>query len=251
MALQIEHLTVNYGERTVLWDISCSIPPGKLVGVIGPNGSGKSTLLKACAGVIPIISGKIEIFGRRKNSARCVYVPQRESVDWNFPISALELVMMGRYGALGPLKWPRSADKKAALQALEDVGMAQFADRQIGLLSGGQQQRLFIARALLQEGDLYLFDEPFAAVDVTTEKVLIKLFHKLKKQKKSVLVVHHALSTVQEYFDWALLLNTCLIAAGPVKEVMTAANLKRTYGSAPALMDEAVRLDNKALRGDI
>lgn len=253
MALVIEQLTIYYDKTPVVLDLSLAIPEGQLVGVIGPNGSGKTTFLKACAGVVRPISGDIKIFSQplKKVKSRIVYVPQRESIDWNFPITAFELVLMGRYGKLGPLKWPRKADKEAALLALEEVGMAGFADRQIGKLSGGQQQRLFIARALLQEGDLYLLDEPFAAIDLATEKVLVKLLQKLKKEKKTVLVVHHDLGTVPEYFDYLIMLNTCLVEAGPVKEVFTRENLKRTYGSSPAILEEALRLESQISRGEV
>lgn len=253
MGLKIEGLNVNYDASSVIWDLSAEIPAGKLTGVIGPNGAGKSTFLKVCAGLIKPISGRVELYEQplSKSVGRIVYVPQRESIDWDFPITAIELVLMGRYGKLGPLKWPRKADKMAAMEALKMVQMEKFHDRQIGQLSGGQQQRLFIARALLQEGDLYLFDEPFAAIDALTEKVLIKLFQRLKKEKKHVLVVHHDLSSAKEYFDHVLLLNTGLIASGSPRKVLTEKNLKRAYGSGFSILEKAAKLDIETSSGDL
>jgi len=197
------------------------------------------------------LSGRIAFFGQpyKKVRQKIAYVPQRTSVDWDFPITAYEVVLMGRYGKLGWCRWPRAADKRAALEALDRVGMLPFADRQISQLSGGQQQRLFIARALLQEADLYLMDEPFAGVDMATEKAIIALMDKLKEQGKTLLVVHHDLSTVDLYFDWVIMLNTCLIASGPVQESFTGETLLRTYGRTSALLDEAGRLAQNKTSG--
>ncbi len=250
-AIHIEQLTVNYDKTSVLWDIYCTIPCGKLVGIIGPNGAGKSTLLKAILGMTETLSGKVEFFGAplKRVRKRVAYVPQRNSVDWDFPITAFEVVLMGRYGKLGWFKWPKVADKQAAMQALEMVGMAGFAKRQISQLSGGQQQRIFIARALLQDADLYLMDEPFAGVDMATEKAIITLMDQLKTQGKTLLVVHHDLTTVAAYFDWLILLNTCLIASGPVSEVFHQENILRTYGKGGALLDEATKLTQNKTSG--
>jgi manganese/zinc/iron transport system ATP- binding protein len=250
-ALKIEQLSVNYDKTPVLWDIYCEVPEGKLVGIIGPNGAGKSTLLKTLLGMTKPLSGRIEFFGKSYKQARhrVAYVPQRTSVDWDFPITAFEVVLMGRYGKLGLLKWPKSADKEAARHALDMVGMLNFADRQISQLSGGQQQRLFIARALLQDADLYLMDEPFAGVDMATEKAIIALMDKLKVQGKTLLVVHHDLSTVDSYFDWVIMLNTCLIASGPVAEVFNTESIMRTYGRSSALLDEAAKLTQNKTSG--
>lgn len=250
-ALKIEQLSVNYDKTPVLWDIHCTVPEGKLVGIIGPNGAGKSTLLKTLLGMTRPLSGKIEFFGRpyKKVRHRVAYVPQRSSVDWDFPITAFEVVLMGRYGKLGFFKWPKMADKQAASRALEMVGMLPFADRQISQLSGGQQQRLFIARALLQDADLYLMDEPFAGVDMATEKAIIALMDKLKVQGKTLLVVHHDLSTVDSYFDWVIMLNTCLIASGPVAECFNSDTIMRTYGRSSALLDEAAKLTQNKTSG--
>lgn len=248
-ALKVEQLSVNYDETPVLWDVHCEIPEGKLVGIIGPNGAGKSTFLKTLLGMTTPLSGRIEFFGHpyKKVRQRIAYVPQRSSVDWDFPVTAFEVVLMGRYGKLGLFRWLKAADRQAAKNALDMVGMIPFADRQISQLSGGQQQRLFIARALLQEADLYLMDEPFAGVDMATEKAIIALMDKLKVQGKTLLVVHHDLSTVDNYFDWVIMLNTCLIASGPVSEVFHMESIMRTYGRSSALLEEAARLtQNKA-----
>ncbi|MBI2811423.1 MAG: metal ABC transporter ATP-binding protein, partial [Candidatus Melainabacteria bacterium] len=238
-AIKIEQLSVNYDKTPVLWDIHCEVPQGKMAGIVGPNGAGKSTLLKTLLGMVSPLSGHFEFFGETYKAAqhRIAYVPQRSSVDWDFPITAYEVVLMGRYGKLGYLKWPKAADKEAARHALDKVGMLSFADRQISQLSGGQQQRLFIARALLQDADLYLMDEPFAGVDMATEKAIIALMDKLRVQGKTLLVVHHDLSTVESYFDWVIMLNTCLIASGPVSEAFNSENILRTYGRSSALLD--------------
>jgi manganese/zinc/iron transport system ATP- binding protein len=250
-AIDVEQLTVNYDKTPVLWDISFSIPQGVLVGIIGPNGAGKSTLLKALLGVVKPLSGKVSFFRQplKKVLKRVAYVPQRSSVDWDFPITVLDLVLMGRYGKLGLFRRPRAADREAARAALNMVGMLSFADRQIGQLSGGQQQRIFIARALLQEAEIYLMDEPFAGVDIATEKAIVALLDQLKAQGKTVFVVHHDLNSVERYFDWVILLNTSLIATGPVKEVFHAENLRRTYGSSSSLLDQAAKLSQSKTTG--
>ena len=243
-AFSVQHLTVDYGETSVLWDISFSVPKGALVGVIGPNGAGKSTLLKTSIGLVKPACGQTLFFGSpfKAMRKRIAYVPQRSSVDWDFPITALELVLMGRYGKLGLLKRLRKADYEAAKQALKTVDMEEFADRQIDQLSGGQKQRLFLARALLQDGDIYLLDEPFSGIDMASEKALMKLLTSLKKQGKTLIVVHHDLTAVQDYFDWVVLLNTSLIACGPVDEMFTAENVRRTYGQKGDLLAEVTKL---------
>jgi manganese/zinc/iron transport system ATP- binding protein len=251
IAIKVEQLSVNYDKTPVLWDIDCEIPEGKMVGIIGPNGAGKSTFLKTLLGMTPSLSGHVEFFGKpyKKVRRRIAYVPQRSSVDWDFPVTAFEVVLMGRYGKLGVLKWPRAADVLAAKKALGLVGMLELADRQISQLSGGQQQRLFIARALLQEADLYLMDEPFAGVDMATEKAIIDLMDNLKAKGKTLLVVHHDLSTVEEYFDWVLMFNTCLVACGPTKEVFHTESILRTFGRTCALLDEAGKLTQSKRSG--
>lgn len=251
IALKVDELCVNYDKTPVLWNMHCEIPEGKLVGIIGPNGAGKSTFLKALLGMVRPLSGSIAFFGEpyKKVRKRIAYVPQRSSVDWDFPITAYEVVLMGRYGKLGLFKWPKAADRHAAERALDMVGMLPYAHRQISQLSGGQQQRLFIARALLQDADFYLMDEPFAGVDMATEKAIIALMDKLKVQGKTLLVVHHDLSTVNTYFDWVIMLNTSLIAEGPVSEVFHTETIMRTYGRSSALLDEAAKLTQNKTSG--
>lgn len=250
-ALTVEHLTVNYDKTPALWEINFEIPQGRIVGILGPNGAGKSSLLKVLLGMIRPLSGKIEFFGQslKKAKKQLAYVPQRASVDWDFPITAIDVVLMGRYRKLGFLKWTRKEDLKLAYQALEKVEMVGYADRQISKLSGGQQQRIFIARALLQDADLYLMDEPFAGVDMATEKALIALFNDLKSQGKTLFIVHHDLNTVEQYFDWIILLNTCLIASGPTSQEFHSENIKRAYGRGSILLDEAKKLSQHRTSG--
>ncbi|MFI5334202.1 MAG: metal ABC transporter ATP-binding protein [Chlamydiales bacterium] len=249
--LIVDHLTVNYDKTPVLWDIHLTLPAGMLVGVIGPNGAGKSTLLKTLLGMVEPLSGEVKFFGHRLQDVRkrVAYIPQRSSVDWDFPLTAEEVVLMGRYGRLGLFRWPKKEDKKKARDALARVDMLAFADRQIGQLSGGQQQRVFIARALAQEADLYLMDEPFAGVDLTTEKMLIALFRELAAQGKTLLIVHHDLSTVGSYFQWLLMLNTCLVASGPTQEIFHADNLLRAYGKGSVFLDEVAKISKTKTSG--
>lgn len=250
-ALEAEALNINYGKTPILWDINLQIPQGCLIGIVGPNGAGKSTLLKAALGLVKPLSGKISLLGRPASQVRrrIAYVPQRESVDWDFPVTAFEVVLMGRYGRLGILGRLRKADRDAAFAALERVGMSAYADRQIGQLSGGQQQRLFIARALVQDADVLLLDEPFAGVDLATEKAIVDLLRLQKQRGKTVFSIHHDLPTVEEYFDWAVLLNTRLIGCGPVKEVFHRENLKKTFSKGQQLFDEAAALSAKSVSG--
>ncbi len=240
LALHIEDLTVSYGDRPALWDIDLNIPPGVMAGVIGPNGAGKSTLIKAVLGLVPISAGHIRLFGHtyRTQRQRVGYVPQRSSVDWEFPTTAVDVVMMGLYGKLGWLRWPGRRERDLALRALDQVGMEALADRQINELSGGQQQRVFIARALVQDPDILFLDEPMAGVDATTERSIIEVLRRLRADGRTVVVVHHDLQTVQRYFDWLVFLNVRVIAAGPLETVYTARNLRRAYGGQVALLDE-------------
>lgn len=249
--IDIHQLTVNYEKTSALWDLHLSIPKGSLVGVIGPNGAGKSTLLKALLGIVKPLSGNVRFFGKpfKKVKEKIAYVPQKRSIDWDFPITVFDVVLMGRYGKLRGLKWYTKADKKAARRILEQLEMADLADRQINALSGGQQQRLFIARALLQEGEILLLDEPFAAVDKATEEILMTLLRRLRDEGKTILVVHHDLNTAPDYFDQAILLNTSLVAYGPVKETLTPENLARAYGQRGELFDEATRLSGQQKEG--
>ncbi len=231
--LEIHDLTVSYDRRPVLWGIDLTLPKGALVGIIGPNGAGKSTLLKAMMGLIPVNSGYIHFFGKPLHEIRSQvsYVPQRESVDWDFPASALDVVLMGRYGKLGLFKRIRQADREVAIECLRKVQMEPFANRQIAQLSGGQQQRVFIARALAQDADLYCMDEPFAGVDMATEGAIMEILRELTRQGKTVVVVHHDLQSASKYFDWTILINVRLVACGPTAEVFTNTLLQETYGS--------------------
>jgi manganese/zinc/iron transport system ATP- binding protein len=239
--LSIHDVTVAYDRKPVLWDVDYDAPRSSLVGVIGPNGAGKSTLIKAALGLVPLASGRIQMFGQpaRTQRKRVGYVPQRESVDWDFPVSALDVVTMGRYGRIGLFKRISKSHRGAAITCLEKVGMADFAHRQISQLSGGQQQRVFLARALAQEADLYLMDEPFAGVDAATEQAIIAILRDLRAAGKTCLVVHHDLATAREYFDHALLLNMRIVAAGPIEQVFTNENLHKTYGGRLTFMDRA------------
>ncbi len=236
--IEVHDLTVSYDKKPVLWNVDFTIPAGALVGVIGPNGAGKSTLIKAVMGLLPLSSGYTELFGQKLNDVRkrVSYVPQRESVDWDFPASVMDIALMGRYGQRGLFNRITAEDRSIARQALEQVHMLEFANRQIGQLSGGQQQRVFLARALAQQADLYFMDEPFAGVDAATESAIIELLKELKAQGKTILVVHHDLQSAEEYFDWIVLLNTRLVASGPVKEVLTPTLLQETYGGKLSLL---------------
>lgn len=242
-ALEVRNLTVAYRRRPALWDINLTVPGGRMVGIVGPNGAGKSTLIKAVLGLVPPASGTVLIYGRPYAEQRHLvgYVPQRESVDWDFPINVLDVTLMGRYGRLGLGRRPTREDREVALRCLRQVGMADFAHRQISQLSGGQQQRVFLARALAQDASIYFMDEPFAGVDAATEKAIIALLESMKEQGKTVFVVHHDLPTVQQYFDWVILLNVRLIASGPTAEVFTMENLQRTYGGRLTVLRETTQ----------
>lgn len=241
LPLSITDLTVAYHRKPVIWDIALDVPPGSLVGVVGPNGAGKSTLLKACLGLIPVTSGRVEFFGQEYRSAsnRVAYVPQRESVDWDFPILAIDVVAMGLYRQIGWFFPVRKRHLQTAQAALERVGIGDLANRQISQLSGGQQQRVFLARALVQQADLYLMDEPFAAVDAATEAAIVNILRQMKSNGKTAVVIHHDLQTVREYFDYVVLLNMRVVAAGAVDEVFTNENLQKTYGGRLTLLDQA------------
>ncbi|AFM03637.1 ATPase component of Mn/Zn ABC-type transporter [Bernardetia litoralis DSM 6794] len=246
--LEIHDLTVSYERKPVLWNIDLSIPKGSLVGIIGPNGAGKSTLIKAVMGLLPLSSGYVKLLDKNLNEVRdkISYVPQRESVDWDFPISVFEVVLMGRYGKMGLMRRPSKKDKEVALQSLEQVGMSAFASRQISQLSGGQQQRVFLARALAQEADLYLMDEPFVGVDAATESAIITLLRDMRAAGKTVIVVHHDLQSAAEYFDWVVLLNMRLVASGETKTTLTPSLLEETYGGRLTVLSEVGELLKKA-----
>lgn len=240
IAVEVTDLTVAYDEKPVLWDVDLRMPEGTLMAIVGPNGAGKTTLIKAILGLIPAAAGQVLIYGKPYAEQRHLvgYVPQRGSVDWDFPTSVLDVVMMGRYGALGWFRRPGRQEKQLALDALEKVGMRDLADRQISQLSGGQQQRTFLARALVQDAQVYFMDEPFQGVDATTERAIVNLLKELRAAGKTVIVVHHDLQTVPEYFDWVTLLNVRRIASGPVSEVFTEENLRLTYGGRVAFLSK-------------
>jgi manganese/zinc/iron transport system ATP- binding protein len=241
LALHVEDLTATYSGGAVLWDVDLNVPPGVLAAIVGPNGAGKSTLLKCVIGAMRPAAGHVYVFGRpySRQRHRVAYVPQRTSVDWDFPTTALDVVMMGLYGRLGWFRPPGRRESDEALQALALVGMDAYATRQISQLSGGQQQRVFLARALVQDADLYLMDEPFAGVDATTEHAIVDLLKDLRARGKTVVAVHHDLQTVATYFDWLAILNVRLIAQGPVAEVYTADNLRAAYGPRVVLLGSA------------
>jgi manganese/zinc/iron transport system ATP- binding protein len=243
-AIEVHNLTVSYDGRPVLWDIDFNLDSGKIIGVIGPNGSGKTTSLKAIMGLLKPSSGFVKIFGKSLDEVRdrVAYVPQRESVDWDFPASVLDVVLMGRYRGHNLFRRTNKTDLEIALQSIEKVGLTEFKNRQISQLSGGQQQRVFIARALAQQADLYLMDEPFVGVDAATESAILALLQEMKKQGKTVLIIHHDLQTVSDYFDYLVLLNTRLIAKGQPHEVLTKENLSNAYGGQLTLLSKIVDL---------
>ncbi len=244
-SIDVKDLTVAYKEKPVLWDIDIQVPQGVLMAVVGPNGAGKTTLIKAILGLVPVAAGQVLIFDQpyKKQKRRVAYVPQRGSVDWDFPTHVLDVVLMGRYGHLGWFRRPGAYEIELAMKALDQVGMSEFANRQINQLSGGQQQRVFLARALVQDADLYLMDEPFVGVDATTEAAIVDLLKLLREQGKTVLVVHHDLQTVTDYFDWALLMNVRKIDIGPVDDVLTEEKLRLAYGGRTSYLGKDVTMN--------
>lgn len=238
--LSIDDLTVAYHRKPVIWDVGFDLPAGSLCAIVGPNGAGKSTLMKAVMDLVPRASGRVSVFGDtyRRNRDRVGYVPQRETVDWDFPVDALDVVTMGLYGKIGWFMPVRKRHRELAMDALEQVGIAHLARRQISQLSGGQQQRTFLARALVQDADMYLMDEPFAAVDAATERAIVDILRVMKDAGKTVVVIHHDLQSVPEYFDHVVLLNMRVVAHGPVADVFTSDNLQKTYGGRLTLLDE-------------
>ena len=230
--LVTEHLSASYDKKPVIFDINLKIPKGKIVGVVGPNGAGKSTLIKAIMGLMPKCSGKVRILGQpfKKALKHIGYMPQRENIDWDFPVSVYDVVMMGRYQKLGLFQRPQTTDKEFVDACIDKVELTEFKDRQIADLSGGQQQRVFLARALAQESELYFMDEPFAGVDARTERAIMTVLHELRDKGKTLMVIHHDLATVRDHFDYLVLINREVIAAGPTKEIFHLENLEKTYG---------------------
>ena len=231
-AIEAHNLTVSYNRRPVLWNVDFELPAGQVIGIIGPNGSGKTTLLKAIMDLVKKSSGYVKLFDQDLEEVRerISYVPQRESVDWDFPASVMDVVSMGRYRKNKLLKRLSKADRDLAAEALEKVNMLEYSNRQISQLSGGQQQRVFIARSLAQGADLYIMDEPFVGVDAATEEAIMLLMQEMKKEGKTVVVVHHDLQTAKLYFDWIVLLNTRLVASGPKDQIFNEALLQEAYG---------------------
>ena len=230
--LVVRGLTVSYGKKPAVFSVDAAMPEGTMTAIIGPNGAGKSSFLTGALGVVPRLSGEVRIFGQPFDKARrrVAYVPQRASVDWDFPARVVDVVTMGLYAEIGLFRFAGRRHRATALDCLDRVGMADFADRQIGQLSGGQQQRVFIARALAQNADLYLLDEPLAGVDAATERAIVSVLKSLNDEQRAVVCVHHDLSTVTDYFDRVLFINTRKIAEGPTAAVFNAENLQTTYG---------------------
>lgn len=231
-AIEINDLTVAYKYRPVLWDIDLRIPKGKMVVILGPNGAGKSTLIKTILGVVKPLAGTIRIFGNDVDKVRSLigYVPQRSSVDWDFPATVLDVVLMGTYGKLGWIRRPGKKEKRLAQETIEKLGLSEMAHRQISQLSGGQQQRVFLARALVQNSEIYFLDEPFQGIDAATEQSIIEILRELQNKQKTIVVVHHDLQTVTTYFNYAVFINVRKIADGPIPDVFTRENLEKTYG---------------------
>ncbi|WAA12746.1 metal ABC transporter ATP-binding protein [Fervidibacillus halotolerans] len=240
--LEVEGVSAAYRKNTVLNDVSFSIPKGSLTGIVGPNGAGKSTLIKVLLELHPKLSGNVYFFGTslKKVKSKVGYVPQRGSVDWDFPTDALDVVMMGMYGQIGWLKWPKKIHRKKAMEVLDKVGMADFSHHQISELSGGQQQRVFLARALIQDADLYFMDEPLAGVDAATERAIMAILRELKNKGKTVLVVHHDLQTVEDYFDRVLFLNRTVVAHGNTSSTFTTQNIEKAYGGSVRWLKEGI-----------
>lgn len=230
-AIHIDDLTMAYREKPVLWDVDADIPAGTMTAIIGPNGAGKSTLLKGILGLEPVISGHVLFFGQRLKDMRrkIAYVPQKSAVNWHFPTTVYDVILMGRYPYLGLIRRPRAADRRLAEEAMEEMGLAALRDRQISELSGGQKQRVFLARAMAQEAELYLLDEPLQGVDVSSEKILVEKLRQLVRRGRTVAAVHHDLSTAADYFDRVLLLNRQVLAHGPAAEVLSRENLRLAY----------------------
>ena len=246
-AIEVHNLTVSYSKKPVLWNVDFSIPEGALVGIIGPNGAGKSTLIKSIMGLIEPDAGYVELWDKKLELVRhrISYVPQRESVDWDFPASVMDVVLMGRYGKHKLFKRLTKEDRIIANESLEKVGMESFQNRQISQLSGGQQQRVFLARALTQEADLYLMDEPFAGIDAATEDSIMSLMKEMQRLKKTLMVVHHDLDSVKSLFDHVILLNKHLVAAGPTETIFVTKNLQDAYGGKLQLLTKVGELLQK------
>ncbi len=231
-ALEVAQLSVAYDGNPVLHDMSCTIPSGVMLAIVGPNGAGKSTFIKAVLGLLKPLQGSILILSQsiKKSLPHIAYVPQRSAIDWDFPATVYDVVLMGRYGHLGWFSRPKKTDHEKVMNALETLGLLAYKDRPIGQLSGGQQQRCFLARALVREAEIYFLDEPFVGVDMATEKAIVLVLRKLKELGKTIIVVHHDLQTLKEYFDWIMLLNRKTIACGPIDKVLVPEFVCKAYG---------------------
>ena len=230
--IEAHNLTVLYGRKPAIWNVDFKLPEGQVIGIMGPNGSGKSTLLKAIMGVVNPTTGYTKVYDQELEKVRhkVSYVPQRQDIDWDFPASVWDVVSMGRFHVRGLFKRLTSEDHDIIQVSLEKVNMLGFAKRQISQLSGGQQQRVFLARALAQQGELFLMDEPFAGVDIATEEMIVNLLKDMKSKGKTLVIVHHDLHTAQSYFDHLVLMNTRLVACGKTSDVFTDQILTDTYG---------------------
>lgn len=246
-AIEVQQLHVSYQDKPVLWNIHFQVPAGVNYAIIGPNGAGKTTLLKALLGEVKPALGAVRFFGHPLDEVRnrVSYVPQRQLVDWDFPVNVLDVVLMGRYASRGLLARIHRSDRERAMEALASLGMVDLASRQISKLSGGQQQRVFIARALAADADLYIMDEPFAGVDLQTEKVIVDILHRLKKEGRTTLTVHHDLTTVSEYFDGVIMINGRLVACGPVAETFRHNNLSETFGGKLPILESVIQQSHK------
>ncbi len=243
--IDVKGLSVSYERKRVLSNIFLKIESGNVYGVIGPNGAGKSTLFKSILGIININTGAIKVFDKEVEEVRkrVAYVPQKDEVDWSFPATVIDIVLMGRYPHKKMLQRLDKNDHRIAEQALEKLGILDLRDRQIGALSGGQQQRVFIARAICQEADLFFLDEPFVGVDMTTEHKIIEILKELAAEDKTILVVHHDLATVDDYFNKVILLNQRLLTYGDTTEVFTRENIARTYAPQMQILQEVGMID--------
>jgi manganese/zinc/iron transport system ATP- binding protein len=252
-ALDVKSLTVHYGTNPALWDLTLEVPQGHFVGIMGPNGAGKTTFMKAILGLLGLVEGRVRFLGHELHTVKrkLAYIPQRESVDWDFPLTVRGLVEMGRYGYLGLLKRLKKEDREKVDYALETLQLHKLQDQQIHQLSGGQQQRAFLARSLASDADLYFLDEPFSGVDQMSEEIIVSHLRKIVKEGKTVFVIYHDLVTAQKYFDFLILLNTRLVSFGPFKKVFTADNLKMTFGKNLALIDDVLKLQASYQEGRI
>lgn len=250
-AIEVKGLTVHYDKVCVLWDINLTVPKGKLVGILGPNGAGKSTFIKAVLGIAEPVSGTVQLLGKPLSQVygKIAYIPQKEAIDWDFPITMRDLVLMGRYPKRGLFQFITKEDQVAADKCIEMVGLEAFASRQISELSGGQQQRAFLARALLQDAEISFLDEPLSGVDHASEKIIMNILKEMKDRGKTIFIVHHDLNSVEEYFDWAVFINVHLIAAGPVHETFVKRTIYETYGKSFHLIDESLTLCSKKIKG--